>query len=117
MKRLLLAFLLVAAVPTIPTGCSTAPTQRGQTVTTLKIVGASVDTSMKIAVQLYRDGKISPAVWNQVAAIHDQKFQPAYNLAVAAVQANLDSVASPDLVGLAAQLAQIVAMYQPKSTP
>ena len=39
----------------------------------------------------------------------------AVSLAVAAVQANLDSVASPDLVALAAQLAALVAPYVSKS--
>lgn len=117
MKKLLFSLVLLFALPALHTGCTTAPTQRGQTVMTLKIVGASVDASMKIAVQLLHDGHITAAQWNQIAAIHDQKFLPAYNLAVAAVQANLDSVASPDLTALAAQLASIIASYQPKTTP
>lgn len=114
---LLIAAVVFGLTALETSSCSTAPTQRGQTVTTLKIVGASVDASMKIAVQLLRDGHITAAQWNLIATIHDQKFLPAYNLAVAAVQANLDTVASPDLAALAAQLASIVASYQPKQSP
>lgn len=117
MKNKILFWLALAvaapALPVIETGCSLAPSQRSAEVTTLKVLGASVDASMKVAAQLLHDGKITWPQWQKLADFHDNKFQPAYNLAVAAVQADLSSVASPDLLNLAAQLASIVASYQP----
>lgn len=67
---------------------------------------------MKVAAGLLRDGKITRAQWDKLAAFHDAVFQPAYNLAVAGVQADLSSVASPDILALFGQLAAIVASYQ-----
>lgn len=95
-------------------GCQTAPSARVEQVKTLKIVGASVDATMKVAAQLYHDGKISAEVWGKIAAIHDTQFQPAFNFAVQAVQADVSSVASPDLVTLSLQLAALIAPYLEK---
>ena len=107
------AFALALFVPlALTTGCSTAPTQRTTEVTTLKIVGASIDASMKIAADLYKKGKITPAQWAEIADLHDNKIQPAYNLAVVSVQADLSSIASTDLVNLAVQLAALIQRYQ-----
>lgn len=111
MKKLLLLLCLALTAPVLPTGCRTAPTERVSTVVTLKVIGASVDASMKLAAQLVRDQRITWEQWRVIADFHDQKFQPAYNLAVAAVQSDLSSVASPDLLALAGQLAVIVNSY------
>lgn len=110
MNRILLATLLCFLPISGPIGCATAPSSRVAEVKTLQVVGASVDTAMKLAAQLYHDGKMGAAQWDQVAAIHG-KFRPAYNLAVAAVQADLSSPASPDLAALAAQLVALVATF------
>ena len=69
---------------------------------------------MKVAASLYHDGKITAAQWQTVADTH-AKFQAAYRLAVATVQSNLDSVASPDLVALAGQLVSVVQQLVPTS--
>lgn len=114
MRTLFLALALACAA-LAPTGCNTAPSARVQEVKTLKAVGLAVDGTMQLAAQLYHDGKIDAALWQKIAVAHDTQFQPAYRFAVAAVQANLDSVASPDLVALAAQLAALVAPYVSKS--
>lgn len=116
MKNRFLLILALAFAPIAFVGCSTAPDQRTAAVTTLKIVGQTADTAMMVAAQLYHDGKISQAQWNHVAVIHDQQFLPAYKLAIAAVQSDLSSVASPDLQNLANALAGLVASFQP-STP
>lgn len=115
MKKILLCFCLLAPVTCLlPVGCQTAPSERVQEVKTLKAVGLAVDGTMRLAAQLYHDGKISADVWRQVALVHDAQFQPAFNLAVKAVQSDLSSVASPDLVGLASQLAAILTPYLTK---
>jgi hypothetical protein len=115
---LIFAAIISAAIPLAQSGCQTAPNARVQTVTTLKVVGASVDATMRLGAQLLRDGKITRAQWDQLAVIHDAKFQPAFNLAVSAVQANLDSVASPDLLALSSQLAALISSFQtPAKSP
>jgi hypothetical protein len=116
MKKLFLPLFLTLSLflaQGVTTGCSTAPSERVNQVTTLKIVGASADASMKLAAQLLKDGKISREQWQKAADFFDFRFQPAYGLAVTAVQANLDSVASPDLVNLSTQLASLIASYIP----
>lgn len=117
-KHLILTLMALtcACAPVGLTSCSTAPSARVVQVQTLKAVGASVDTSMKVLAELYRDGKITQEQWNKAADIHDRAFLPAYNLAVTAVQANLDSIASPDLINIATQLANAVLNFQ-KPTP
>lgn len=106
-----IALCLAVAAPVLTfSGCA-APSTRVQEVKTLKVVGLSVDATMKLAAQLYHDGKIGANLWQKIADIHDRQFQPAFNLAVQAVQSDLSSVASPDLAALAAQLAALLAPY------
>lgn len=114
-KIILLVCLSLAPAPALFLSSCAAPSTRVQEVKTLKAVGLAVDGTMKLAAQLYHDGKITAATWNQVAAIHDQQFLPAFNAAVSAVQMNLDSLAGPDVVTLAAQLTSVLAPYLPKS--
>lgn len=91
------------------TSCQSAPTTRVQEVKTLKAVGLSVDATMRLAAQLYHDGKISADTWQRIAIVH-QQFLPAFNLAVKAVQSDL-TPASPNLLSLAAQLSAILTPY------
>lgn len=111
MKKLIL-FLFLAVLPPLFVSCSTPPSARVVQVQTLKAVGQSADAAVALSAQLYRDGKITAMQAIQVKNFYDQKFQPTYRLAVAAVQANLDSVASPDLMSLASQLASFVSSLQ-----
>jgi hypothetical protein len=112
----LLAALWVGffSLPFLQAGCSTAPSQRVQTVQTLKIVGQSAKTSVDAAAQLLKQGSITVEQWNKVAALYDTNFQPAYGLAVTAAHSDLSTVASPDLVGIAAELATLVAQLTAK---
>lgn len=112
MKYLRFILLLGLLAPiSLTTACHTSPNQRVNEVKTLKIVGASVDTTMKLAAKLYVDGKISQAQWATIADIHDHKFQPVFKAAVTAVQANLDSVADPALIQIAADLSALLNSY------
>ncbi len=110
----LLFIAILAIVPVLQTGCSTAPSSRVQQVQTLKAVGQSAEAAVASAAQLYNSKTITAVQAQQVADIYDKKFQPAYRLAVAAVNANLDSVASPDLIALAAQLSALVLTFTQK---
>lgn len=114
MKSLRLIFLICAAalcVPILPS-CQTAPSARVAQVQTLKGVGQAAEASVELSAQLYRDGRITAAQARQVADFYDQKFQPSFRIAVAAVNANLDSIASPDVAALASQLSALVASFQ-----
>lgn len=122
MKKLLVCLALVCV-----TGCSTvqkvtsALTSAGSsptTVTTLKVLGATVDSTMTIAAGLYHNGQITTAQWNAIAAFHDNEFLPAYNLAVAAVENDTNQPAAPSLIALAGQLVTTVQqMTSPSPTP
>lgn len=113
MKKLILVLALALVAPVFH-GCSSAPSERVQTVTTLKVIGASVDSLMQTAAKMYKSGEITQEQWNKVATVHDEQFLPAYNLAVTAARADLSSLASPDLVNLANQLSSIILSLQKK---
>lgn len=114
---LVLAFALVFASPLVlTTGCTTGSTTQATAVTTLKVVGATASQAMATSAQLLKDGKISVAQWQQIADIFDNKFQPSYKLAVVAANSNVNSVASPDLIALAAQLGALILQFQTKTT-
>ena len=112
MKKILLCIALACS-----TGCATvqkattalsAAGSSPTTVTTLEVLGASVDASMKVAAGLYHNGQITAAQWNTIASIHDNQFLPAYNAAVAAVQYDTNQPAAPNLLQLAGQIATAV---------
>jgi len=107
----LCALFVAAPIATLFTGCA-APSARVVQVQTLKAVGQSTESAVSLSAQLYRDAKITPAQARQVMDFYDQKFQPAYRVAVVAVNSNLDSIASPDLANLAAQLSALVVQFQ-----
>lgn len=111
---LLSALVFASVAPVIVTGCATAPSARVAQVQSLKAVGQSAEAAVSLSAQLYRDGKITGAQARAVMDFYDARFQPAFRLAVAAVNANLDSLASPDLLALASQLSALVAQYAPR---
>lgn len=117
MKRLLLIIGLAVISPLAPIACKTPPSERVVQVQTLKAVGHTAESAVASTAQLYAAHLITAQQALRVNAIYDNQFQPAYRIAVNAVNANLDSVASPELAGLAAQLAAIVASYQSTPTP
>lgn len=99
------------ALPVYQSGCA-APSTRVAQVQTLKSVGQAAEAAVSLSAQLYRDGKITAAQARQVMTLYDQKFQPAFRLAVSAAQANLDSIASDDVTALASQLSALVLNLQ-----
>lgn len=103
-------FTLLAASPVF-VGCGTPPSARVVQVQSLKAVGHSAEAAVSLAANLYGAGRITAPQAKQVMDFYDQRFQPAFRLAVAAVNANLDSAASPDLVALATQLSTLVASF------
>ena len=117
MKKFLLVVCLAVAIPVVPIGCSTAPSARVVQVQTLKAVGQSAEAAIALSAQLYAAGTINSAQAYQAKLFYDTRFIPAYRLAVAAVNANLDSIASPDVLALAQQLSALVASFQNKATP
>lgn len=115
MRNIIASFLAaLCAFFVLPSfvGCSTAPSARVVQVQTLKAVGQSAEAAVALSAQLYNGGTISAAQARQVIDFYNTKFQPAFRLAVSAVNANLDSIASPDVASLASQLAALVASFQ-----
>lgn len=116
--RLLASVFLVAAlgvlIPLATTSCSTPPSARVAQVQTLKAVGQSAEAAVSSSAQLYAAGTITADQARQVMDTYNLRFQPVYRVAVNAVNSNLESVASPDLVAIAAQLSALVLQF---STP
>lgn len=113
MKKFLILLVLAFSTPLVvtQTGCST--TQQAQSVVTLEIVGQTAQTAMNASATLLKNGQITVAQWTKIATIYDTQFQPAYAIAVTAAQSNLSSIASPDLVTLAGQIAALAATFIP----
>lgn len=115
MKTLLLVLCLVGTLPWMGTGCQTTPSERVVQVQTLLAVGQSAEGTVGLSAQLYRDGKITAVQARSVLDFYNNKFQPAYRLAVATAQSNLATLASPDMMNLASQLSALVMqLYPPK---
>lgn len=111
LRNLLFAVALLG-VPLVMTSCSSPPSTRVVQVQTLKAVGHTAESAVLLSAQLYRDHKITDAQARAVMDFYNLKFQPTYRVAVNAVQMNLDSFASPELIDLAQQLATLVASYK-----
>lgn len=109
MKKLLLIACLSCvsiAVPITETGCTSSEvivTQRS-----LLAVGQLVDTAMVAATKAYHNGDISADVWGKIAAMHDNQFMPAYQLAVKAATSDLTQPAPADLASFASDLTTLV---------
>lgn len=104
--------MLVIASPVSFTACSSLPSARVVQVQTLKAVGHTAEAAVSSSAQLYAAGTITAAQAREVMDFYNSKFQPAFRIAVNAVNTNLDSIASPDLAGLAAQLSALVLSFQ-----
>lgn len=117
MKRIIsiiVLMLFVIVVPMTHTGCTTPTDKRVAAVQTLKAVGQTAEAAVMTSAQLYAAKTINASQARQIADLYDNKFQPAYRVAVTAVNSNLDSIASPDLVALAAQLSGLVLSFSQK---
>lgn len=107
--RFLALFCALAFTLCEQPGCTTAPSGRVAAVQTLKAVGLSAKTAMDASTELLKRDTITVAQWEKVASFYDNRFQPAYRLAVTAVNSDFSSLASPDLVNLAIELNALVA--------
>ena len=114
MKKLI-RILCLACAPVAFTSCQITPaTRQVIAVQSLKSVGQTAEAALTVSAQLYHDGKITAAEARAVNDFFDSKFEPAFRFASSVARANRDSVASPNLVSLASQLASLVAQYQTK---
>lgn len=112
MKTILLILALCVAVP-MQSGCQQAPSARVVQVQTLLAVGQSAEGAVALSAQLYRDNKITATQARQVMDVYNLKFQPAYRAAVTAARSDLSSLASPDVLLLAAELSALVLQFYP----
>ncbi len=111
-KLLVILCLFTAPLPALFTSCATAPSARIVEVQTLKSVGEAAETTMTLSAKLYAAGTITPAQARIVFDFYNQKFQPAFRLAAAAAHSDLSTLASPDVLALAAQMSSLVAQFQ-----
>ncbi len=112
-----LALVGIIAWASVVISCSTPPSARVVQVQTLKAVGQSAEAAVTLAANLYAAKQITGPQTRQVIDLYDGKFQPAFRVAVAAVNANMESFASPELAALAAQISALVASFAKPSTP
>lgn len=111
MKKLLLLAVLAMTAPAF-TGCTSTSNTQVVEYQTLKAVGQSAEATVALAAHLYEAGAITAAQAKTVADFYDNRFQPAFRLASAAVQANLSSYAPQDLLNLASQLSALLLQYR-----
>jgi hypothetical protein len=111
LRKFALLIALATALPVVQTGCSTPVSERVAAVQSLKAVGHTAEAAVAATAQFYAAGKITAAQAAEVNRIFDKQFQPAFRIAVNAVNANLESVASPELIALAAQLSALVLTF------
>jgi len=112
--RFLTLAIALGILPATFSGCNSTPSQRVVQVQTLTAVGTAAKTSMQAATSMLKQGQITVAQWQVIANAYDLKFQPAFAIAVSAARSDLSSVASPDLIALAGQLATLVAQLTAK---
>ena len=104
MKRLTLGLALSIAV--LSTGCTFLSKAKSalaspDTVVSLEIVGAIVDTTMNDASKLQVEGRITTAQWAKIAADYDAE-QKIYHLAVLGVNAATTAAPSDLLAAMSA---------------
>lgn len=120
LSRFLLVSTLAFAAPVCAvihlSGCANPPSARVVQARTLGVLGSTAKAGMDGATQLLKQGRLTVDQWRTIANYYDLRWQPAYNLAVAAVRSNLDSIAGPDLQKLADEFLALLAQYS-ASTP
>lgn len=92
------------SLPLGMTSCSTPPSARVVQYQTLQAVGTAAQTAVRASTQALKDGSVTVDQWQKIADFYDNKWQPAYTVAVVAAQSDLSSAASPDLQNLLQQL-------------
>jgi hypothetical protein len=95
-----------------PTSSTPSAATQAAEYKTLATVGAAGKAAVDTAAQLLRANKITVAQFSKVAAIYDNKFQPAFNLALTVAQTNLTQPAPADLLAILNQLTALVASFQ-----
>lgn len=109
-----LALALPAAAPLALSGCATPVNQRVVAGQTLKATGQAAEAAVALSAQLYAEGRLSPAVARAVLDFYNDRWQPAYRLALTAAQADPATPAPTQLLALLAQLQGMVSLPAPK---
>lgn len=111
LRALLISVALLCAVtaPVLTTGCVNTASSQSTKYKTLAAVGAAAQAAMDGAATTLKAGTITVPQFQRIASFYDTKFQPAFRFAVTAAQADLSSVASPDLTSLLLQFTTLVA--------
>ncbi|MBC7367555.1 MAG: hypothetical protein H7343_12240 [Undibacterium sp.] len=103
-----IALCLGASVVPFFSGCTTPPSARVVAVQSLKTVGQSAEAAVALSAELYAAHRLTAEQARAVLTFYDARFQPAFRLAVLTARSDLATLASPDLLTLAAQLARLL---------
>ena len=79
---------------------------------TLNIINTNVNNTMKVAADLYHNGKLTEAQRIEIATFYNHDFLPVYNIAVTKASFNLSNFANADLTKLSIDFAALVNSYQ-----
>lgn len=90
-----------------------APATQLTAVQTLQTVAASTKAAMDTATALLKSGQITVTQWQAIANFYDNKFQPAFNLAVTAVGSDLTAPAGTTIADLATSFLTQVSQLTP----
>jgi hypothetical protein len=105
MKTLFLTFCFLLPFSVVQTGCGTTQVQQAQT---LEAVGVAAKLTIDTAAILLAENKISVQKFQDIARFYDNKFQPAFRIALAHVEGNTKNPAPLQLVSLAAELSNLL---------
>lgn len=111
MKKLTLIICVALVAPIAFTSCVTPQTIHNVEVKSVLVVATGVDAGMKVAAQLLKDGFITKAQWDQIAAVHG-RYQALLKLTVDAVNGNTSAPSPADLAALAAEVISIINSYR-----
>ena len=95
-------------------GCATPVNQRVVAGQTLKAAGQAAEAAVALSAQLYAERRLSPAVARAVLDFYNDRWQPAYRLALAAAQSDPAQSAPLQLLTLLTQLQGMVSLPAPR---
>jgi hypothetical protein len=114
--RLLLISLVLAVAGAVCltnlTGCSTPPSERVAAGSTLKAIGHTAEAAVELSALLYKDGKISGEQAQAVMTFYNQRYLPAFRVAVTAAKFDTDRLAPSEVIALATELVTLVNSYR-----
>ncbi len=80
-------------------------------------MGLTAETTVAISAQLYESGTITAKQARDIMDFYTYKFQPAFNLAVDAVQGNKTAISPESIIRLGIELSAMLSQAQNHTSP